>query len=97
MTVINQRLSWKTIHNKNSGNSALVVDGCSSDEAIANTFMRIFKRNSEPNNEEKVDALNAEYAVKLPPQSHQLQLQRVQNQSRANHGQHMLNEQWEMR
>ena len=56
--------SWKNIHNKNSGHSAPVVDGCSSDEAIANTFMRSFKQNSEPNNKEKVDALNAKFADK---------------------------------
>ena len=52
--------SWKSLYNKNSTSFAPVVDGCTSDTAIADAF----HRNSEPNNRSKVEELNRKFKEK---------------------------------
>ena len=56
--------SWKSLYNKNDNSFAPVVNGCSSREAIADTFRQSFQNNSRPNNEEKVRELNAKFEGK---------------------------------
>ena len=41
-----------------------MVDGCTSKEAIAETFRTCFQRNSEPNNSAKVEELNTKFSEK---------------------------------
>ena len=56
--------SWRTLYNKKNSRFAPVVDGCSGKEDIADTFKKSFERNSVPNNQEKVDELNARFSTK---------------------------------
>ena len=56
--------SWRQLYNKNKSNLAPVVDGLTSPDAIANTFMQNFQSNSTPNNQENVDRLNREFSSK---------------------------------
>ena len=53
--------SWKTLYSQKSNGFSPVVDGCTSKPAIAESFRKAFKRNSEPNNQSKVDDLNAAF------------------------------------
>ena len=50
--------SWKKIYNKNKSHRPPVVEGCSSDEAIADCFKNCFEKNSTPNNRENVERLD---------------------------------------
>ena len=54
--------SWKSLYNKNKSHLAPVVDGNSSKQSIANSFMDSFKRNCAPNNPDKVASLNENFA-----------------------------------
>ena len=54
--------SWKKIYNKNKSHLPPVVEGCSSDEAIADCFKTSFEKNSTPNNKENVERLNHLFA-----------------------------------
>ena len=52
------------MYNKNKVGHAPVVEGCTSKEAIAEAFKNSFKRNSEPNNKNKVEELNNKFSTK---------------------------------
>ena len=54
--------SWKSLYNKNNHSYSSIVDGCTSKPAIAESFKCAFKRNSEPNNQSKVNDLNTRFA-----------------------------------
>ena len=54
--------SWKTIYNKNKSHLAPVVNGCSSKQAIANSFQDSFQKNFTPNNQAQVDNLNDRFS-----------------------------------
>ena len=56
--------SWKTLYSKNRSNVAPMVNGCTSKEAIAETFRTCFQRNSELNNSAKVDNINKNFSEK---------------------------------
>ena len=56
--------SWKTLHNKKGHGVAPVVEGCTSESAIANTFKEAFRKNSEPNDRSKVIELNSRFTRK---------------------------------
>ena len=53
--------SWKGLYNKNKSHLAPVVNGCSSKQAIANSFKDNFQKNCQPNNAEKVASLNTHF------------------------------------
>ena len=58
--------NWRRLYNKNKSHLPSVVNGISSKEGIANSFMNSFKKNSTPNNLDNVNKLkekfNSEYA-----------------------------------
>ena len=54
--------SWKSLYNKNKSHLAPVVNGCSSKQAIANSFKDSFRNNCTPNNQLKVDSLNCRFS-----------------------------------
>ena len=58
--------SWRTLYSKNSSSFPPVVDGQSSNSAIADSFREHFEKNARPNNWQKVEDLDvkfrAEYA-----------------------------------
>ena len=54
--------SWRTLYSKNKTHLPPVVDGCSSKDAIAESFRQSFESNARPNNEEKVKELNDKFA-----------------------------------
>ena len=56
--------TWKSIYGKSKGRPAPVVEGESSREGIAGVFKDAFKKNSTPNNAEKVSELNSTFRVK---------------------------------
>ena len=49
---------WRSIYGKNKSQFSPVVDGQSTKEGIANVFKEAFHKNSQPNNQDKVDDLN---------------------------------------
>ena len=53
--------SWRTLYSKNKSSFPPVVDGNSSRSAIAQSFKDNFERNAQPNNQRKVDDLNARF------------------------------------
>ena len=55
--------SWKTLYNKRNDGFSPVVDGCTSNEAIAESFKKSFQRNSQPNSLSRVAELNASNKV----------------------------------
>ena len=54
--------SWRAIYGSNKSQVPMVVDGCSSKQAIADTFKCTFQKNSNPNNREKVNSLDQRFA-----------------------------------
>ena len=54
--------SWRSLYNKKNSHFPPVVDGCSSKETIAEAFKKSFEANSVPNNQCKVDELNARFS-----------------------------------
>ena len=54
--------SWRRIYNKNKSSHSPIIDGVSSKQGIANTFMHVFQKNSKPNNPSKVEDLNREFS-----------------------------------
>ena len=57
---------WRSVYSKNKNKSqfAPVVDGQSSAEGIAGAFQAAFENNGKPNNQAKVDSLNAQFRDK---------------------------------
>ena len=55
--------SWKILYNKNKSHLAPVVNGCSSKQAIANSFKDSFQKNCMPNNISKVESLNNRFST----------------------------------
>ena len=55
--------SWKSLYNKDKGNLAPVVSGCSSKASIADCFKNCFEQNCVPNNKSKVDLLNSRFTA----------------------------------
>ena len=55
--------SWKSLYNTNKCHLAPVVNGCSSKQAIANSFKDSFQNNCTPNSREKVDSLNEQFST----------------------------------
>ena len=53
--------SWRTLYNKNKCDLPPVVNGISSHVGIAESFKHSFKKNSTPNNSERVDSLNKRF------------------------------------
>ena len=53
--------SWRRLYNKNKSHLPSVVNGISSKEAIANSFMNSFRKNSTPNNKDNVRKLDARF------------------------------------
>ena len=53
--------TWRGLYNKNKSPIPSVVNGCSSEDAIADSFMQSFRRNSTPNNQANVDRLNTRF------------------------------------
>ena len=53
--------SWKSLYNKNSNGFSPLVDGCTSEPAIANSFKKAFMKNCKPNNTAKVDEINERF------------------------------------
>ena len=53
--------SWRRIYNKNKSKLPSIVDGISSQKGIAETFKKCSEKNSTPNNQEKVDAMNSRF------------------------------------
>ena len=58
--------TWRRLHNKNKSHLPSVVNGISSKEGIADSFMNSFRKNSIPNNIDNVkkleDKFESEYA-----------------------------------
>ena len=54
--------SWRRLYNKNNSDLPSVVNGISTKKGIADTFKECFKKNSTPNNQERVDALDQKFA-----------------------------------
>ena len=46
---------WRSLYGSSSSKCASVIEGQSSKEGIANVFKDTFKKNSQPNNQSKVD------------------------------------------
>ena len=55
--------TWRQLYNKNKSQLSPVVNGCSSGEAIATSFMHSFHSNSTPNNQHRVDRLNDAFST----------------------------------
>ena len=53
--------TWRRLYNKNKSDLPPVVNGISSNKGIAEAFKSSFEQNSKPNNQERVDALNAKF------------------------------------
>ena len=55
---------WRSVYTKNKRQSAPVIDGQSTAEGIAGAFQTAFEKNGKPNNQAKVDSLNAQFYEK---------------------------------
>ena len=56
--------SWKNLYQKKNDGFAPVVNGCTSKDAIAESFKKAFQRNCEPNSPSRVADLNAQLQEK---------------------------------
>ena len=56
--------SWKSLYRKEKGGFSPIVNGCTSPNAIADSFKQAFQKNSKPNNPSKVEELNQGFASK---------------------------------
>ena len=55
---------WRSLYGSSSSKCASVIEGQSSKEGIANVFKDTFKKNSQPNNQSKVDEINSQFSEK---------------------------------
>ena len=61
---------WRSVYGKDKNNFAPVVDGQTTSDGIASAFQSNFQKNSEPNNSEKVRALDSEFQLQYAKFSH---------------------------
>ena len=56
--------SWKNLYQKKNDGFAPVVNGCTSKDAIAESFRKAFQRNCEPNSPSRVADINTQFREK---------------------------------